>query len=293
MFHRVKPEPAQGPYNQAPQTPTPQAQARPLPQQLPQQQPKQELRQEEKRPAPAAQQPEQDKLVQAVTNAPAATQVKENTPKKEEAPTMIDQPKKPEPAAQDNAPRALEIPGSGAYQRPGQPPVRTAGNFPGSYPGYNPHAAAAGAMTSTDRRLIIGRGITMSGEIESCDHLIVEGTVEATLKGASVLDIAESGVFYGTVEIDEATIAGRFEGDIQVKGRLTIRTGGAITGSIAYKELEVEAGATIDGRLSPIGAAHDSKKAKGGRDAGSSKPRKDSSSHDNDGELFASKAAAE
>ena len=102
MFHRVKPEPAQGPYNQ-------------------------ELRQEEKRPAPAAQQPEQDKLVQAVTNAPAAPQVKENTPKKEEAPTMIDQPKKPEPAAQDNAPRALEIPGSGAYQRPGQPPVRRRG----------------------------------------------------------------------------------------------------------------------------------------------------------------------
>ena len=58
-------------------------------------------------------------------------------------------------------------------------------------------------------------------------------------------------------------------------------------------ELEVEAGATIDGRLSPIGAAHDTKKAKGGREAGASKPRKDSSSHDNDGELFASKAAAE
>ncbi|MCE7887825.1 MAG: polymer-forming cytoskeletal protein [Alphaproteobacteria bacterium PRO2] len=201
---------------------------------------------------------------------------------------MIDQPKKPE-AAQDNAPRALEIPGSGAYQRPGQPPVRTAGNFPGSYPGYNPHAAV-GALTSTDRRLIIGRGITMSGEIESCDHLIVEGTVEATLKGASVLDIAESGVFYGTVEIDEATIAGRFEGDIQVKGRLTIRAGGAITGSIAYKELEVEAGATIDGRLSPIGAAqHDSKKGQSkNRDASK---RKESGS--DDGELFASKAAAE
>ncbi|MGB4106402.1 MAG: polymer-forming cytoskeletal protein [Alphaproteobacteria bacterium] len=283
MFHRVKPEPAQGPFNQAPQTPT-QAPAR-APQAATA--PKQEVRQEENRPAPQ----EQDKLVQAVTNAPAATATpKDNTPKKEEAPTMIDQPKKTE-AAQDNAsPRALEIPGSG-YQRPGQPPVRTVGNFPGSYPGYNPHAAATGAMTSTDRRLIIGRGITMSGEIESCDHLIVEGTVEATLKGASVLDIAESGVFYGTVEIDEATIAGRFEGDIQVKGRLTIRTGGAITGSIAYKELEVEAGATIDGRLSPIGAAHDSKKApaRGGRD--SAKPKKDS--NQDDGELFANKAAAE
>ncbi len=286
MFHRVKPEPAQGPFNQAPQTPS-QAPAR-APQAATAA--KQELRQEENRPAPQ----EQDKLVQAVTNAPATTPVKENTPqnlKKEEAPTMIDQPKKPEAAQDNSAPRALEIPGNAGYQRPGQPPVRTVGNFPGSYPGYNPHAAATGALTSTDRRLIIGRGITMSGEIESCDHLIVEGTVEATLKGASVLDIAESGVFYGTVEIDEATIAGRFEGDIQVKGRLTIRAGGAITGSIAYKELEVEAGATIDGRLSPIGAAqHDSKKGGQTKNRDSSK-RKESGQ--DDGELFASKAAAE
>ena len=128
----------------------------------------------------------------------------------------------------------------------------------------------------------------MSGEIESCDHLIVEGTVEATLKGASVLDIAESGVFYGTVEIDEATIAGRFEGDIQINGRLTIRTGGAITGSIVYKELEVEAGATIDGRISPIGAAGEGKKIQP-----KIAKKKDNEAANNDGELFGKAAAAE
>ncbi len=200
---------------------------------------------------------------------------------------MTDQAKKTETT--DSVPRALEIPGSG-YQRPGQPPVRTAGTFPGAYPGYNPHASAASAAQTTDRRLIIGRGITMSGEIESCDHLVVEGTVEATLKGASVLDIAESGVFYGTVEIDEATVAGRFEGDIQVNGRLTIRAGGAIKGSISYKELEVEAGATIDGRLSPVGAEHEAKK--GPKNQNANKHKKDADAANNDGELFG-KAAAE
>jgi cytoskeletal protein CcmA (bactofilin family) len=275
MFHRVKPEPTP----QQPQNPAPQAQAQqPAPQAV------SAPKQEQAKPAQqSTAQIEQDnsKLIDALTKTTS------NTPKKEEAPTMTDQ-KKPETAAQDSsAPSALQIPGSGAYQRPGQPPVRAAGNFPGSYPGYNPHVTpGAASQISTDRRLIIGRGITMSGEIESCDHLIVEGTVEATLKGASVLDVAESGVFYGTVEIDEATIAGRFEGDIQVNGRLTIRAGGAITGSISYKELEVEAGATIDGRLSPVGAAGEGKK-------GQHKPKKkDQEAANNDGELFG-KAAAE
>src|SRR5690606_37865931 len=66
------------------------------------------------------------------------------------------------------------------------------------------------------------------------------------------MDITEAGAFFGTVEIDEATIAGRFEGDLTVKGRLTIRSTGSIIGSIAYKELAVEAGATLDGKVNPL-----------------------------------------
>lgn len=151
------------------------------------------------------------------------------------------------------------------YQRSQQTSVRpSAGGAGGAYPGaasypgssYTPgaHGRESGG-TVGDRRLTIGAGITMSGEIESCDYLLVEGTVEAALKGANLLDVAESGVFYGTVEIDEAVISGRFEGDITVHGRLTVSSTGVITGSIAYKELAVESGAIIDGKLTPLQAA--------------------------------------
>lgn len=112
----------------------------------------------------------------------------------------------------------------------------------------------AAAVPEGDRRLTIGRGITMSGEIEYCDHLYVEGTVEAALKGASELEIAESGVFYGTVEIQDATIAGRFEGEMIVHGSLKLESTGVITGSLSYRELSVEAGAVIDGRIMPLAA---------------------------------------
>ncbi|MDH5722837.1 MAG: polymer-forming cytoskeletal protein [Alphaproteobacteria bacterium] len=124
---------------------------------------------------------------------------------------------------------------------------------------YIPPQGPDTIATSGDRCLTIGRGINMSGEIESCDHLVVEGTVEAALKGAKLLEVAESGVFYGTVEIEEATIAGRFEGDITVSGRLTLHATAVITGSIAYRELEVEAGAIIDGRMTPMKKAVDEK----------------------------------
>lgn len=121
-----------------------------------------------------------------------------------------------------------------------------------SMPGTQAMAyGTAQTTTSSDgRKLIIGEGITLSGEIENCDQLIVEGTVEATLNGAKLLDIAEKGIFYGSVDIEEAVIAGRFEGDLTVDGRVTITSTGTVTGTITYRELTVEAGANIEGKIS-------------------------------------------
>jgi len=156
------------------------------------------------------------------------------------------------PAAAQN--RDVNIPGNN-FQRPGAPAVAGRPNYPGSYAAGSPANSPYGSSNNdSGRKLVIGEGITMSGEIESCEHLIVQGTIEATLRGASVLDVSESGAFLGTVEIEEANIAGRFEGDITVKGRLTIESTGQVVGSISYKELSMESGAVIDGAVSPIGS---------------------------------------
>jgi cytoskeletal protein CcmA (bactofilin family) len=114
----------------------------------------------------------------------------------------------------------------------------------------------AQTRTQTEgRKLTIGEGITMSGEIENCDQLLVEGTVEATLNGAKLLDIAEAGIFYGSVDIEEAIIAGRFEGDLTVDGRVTIEATGVVIGTITYRELTVEAGGTIEGKIASFASS--------------------------------------
>lgn len=196
------------------------------------------------------------------------------TPAQGESQTMNQASQTPESA--EAAERSVDIPAS-PFQRPGVAaapaaaaaarPAQSYGTYSGAY--GVPQASAAASADPKARRLVIGSGITMSGEIESCDILIVEGTVEAALKGASTLEIAESGMFYGTVEIDEAVIAGKFEGDLTVNGRLTVRSTGSITGAIAYKELAVEAGANIDGKILPLvgkGAASEKKSHKGKSD---------------------------
>lgn len=190
-----------------------------------------------------------------------------------------------------------------AYRAPGS----VTGGYPGSYgtssytaptaPAAKPAATTTTEVTSAPTtassiedggRLVIGSGITMSGEIESCPHLVVEGTVEASLRGAEILEVSQGGIFFGTVEIAEATISGRFEGDITVTGRLTVTESGQVTGSITYGELQMEAGASIDGKLTPMASrATSAKSPKATRETSAPKTRSEVS---NDAQLFSNEA---
>jgi cytoskeletal protein CcmA (bactofilin family) len=67
------------------------------------------------------------------------------------------------------------------------------------------------------------------------------------------LEIAESGQFRGSVEIENADIAGRYDGQLTVHGRLTVRGTGRITGMVKYGELEVNAGGQIIGEVQVVG----------------------------------------
>src|SRR5579863_5064428 len=95
------------------------------------------------------------------------------------------------------------------------------------------------------RKLIVGREISLSGEITSCDKLIVEGSVEANLQNCHDVDIAQSGLFKGSATIDEIEVRGRFEGNLIVKKRLLIRATGRVSGTIRYGQIEIECGGQI------------------------------------------------
>ena len=105
------------------------------------------------------------------------------------------------------------------------------------------------------RKLTVGREITLSGEITSCDKLIIEGSVEANLNNCRDVEIAESGLFKGTASIEEAEIQGRFEGNLTVRKRLLIKASGRVSGTIRYGQLEVECGGQISGDIQAQPAA--------------------------------------
>jgi cytoskeletal protein CcmA (bactofilin family) len=103
------------------------------------------------------------------------------------------------------------------------------------------------------KKLIVGREIFLNGEINSCDRLIVEGRVEASMKDCREIEIAETGTFKGQAEIDRADISGVFEGDLTAREHLVVRATGRIMGKVRFGELEIERGGQIVGDVQVFG----------------------------------------
>jgi cytoskeletal protein CcmA (bactofilin family) len=103
-----------------------------------------------------------------------------------------------------------------------------------------------------ESKLVVGHDIKIKGvEISDCDTLVVEGRVEATLD-SRVLEIAEHGVFQGTIAVDHAEIRGRFEGEITVRKQLIIHGTGKVSGKIRYAKIKVEESAELSGDLAVL-----------------------------------------
>jgi cytoskeletal protein CcmA (bactofilin family) len=114
-------------------------------------------------------------------------------------------------------------------------------------------ASASQPVTSANgiepRTLFVGKGISVSGDINSCDRLVIDGSVQANLQDCKHMTVSETGLFDGNALIDNAEVHGRFEGELTVRNRLDIRATGHVSGTVSYRQIEIEAGGKISGSI--------------------------------------------
>ena len=133
-----------------------------------------------------------------------------------------------------------------------QTPPATPASAPAANAAPAPSASIEKADERKEARLVVGPDIKMKGaEISDCDTLVVQGRMEATLD-SRVLEINEHGVFQGTIAVDQATIHGRFEGELTVRKQLTIEGTGKVSGKIRYAKISIKEGAELAGEVAVL-----------------------------------------
>src|SRR5437899_11001560 len=91
---------------------------------------------------------------------------------------------------------------------------------------------------AVDRRtMVVGPGMAFTGEIASCDRLIVEGSIDASLPKCQHVIIEGTGLLNGHASTDNADVHGRSPGELVARKRLLIPVGGHVTGNTTYGEM--------------------------------------------------------
>ena len=103
---------------------------------------------------------------------------------------------------------------------------------------------------NSGEQLIVGKTISINGDISSCKTLIVEGKVEANVFDVVSLNVAPGGIFKGNAKVTNAFIAGDFNGSLETTKALEIAETGKISGDIRYQSISIATGGVITGKVS-------------------------------------------
>lgn len=100
---------------------------------------------------------------------------------------------------------------------------------------------------------LIAPGVEIVGDVVISDGLRVDGHVEGDVLckpgTRGLLVLSEKGSISGAVKVHDAVVNGTIRGDLEVEHFLELQPNARVTGNISYRQLRMECGATVEGRL--------------------------------------------
>lgn len=100
---------------------------------------------------------------------------------------------------------------------------------------------------------LIDGGVEIVGDVFIKDGLRIDGHVQGDVRcrqdARGLLVLSEKGSIQGSVKVYDAVINGTVTGDLEVEHFLELQANARITGNITYRQLRMDCGATVDGRL--------------------------------------------
>jgi len=105
-------------------------------------------------------------------------------------------------------------------------------------------------MKPAEATTVIGRSVTIHGEITGGEDLYLDGAVQGTLTLAgNRLTVGPNAHIVADLEVRDIVVYGRVEGNIKASGRVDLRQTAEVTGDILTSRLSIEEKASIRGRV--------------------------------------------
>lgn len=100
---------------------------------------------------------------------------------------------------------------------------------------------------------LIAESVALRGDITFVDGLHIDGritgNVDCSGETKSLLILSNKGAIHGQVRVNDAVINGEIIGNVIVDNFLELQANARIKGDITYRQLRMECGASVDGKL--------------------------------------------
>jgi cytoskeletal protein CcmA (bactofilin family) len=103
-------------------------------------------------------------------------------------------------------------------------------------------------MAESSEVTVIGQAAKLEGTVVSAGSLRVDGQVKGQINADGDCALSPQSQVEADIRAQNVSVAGRFKGNILVKGRAEITRGGRVDGNITCKSLVIEEGAIFQGQ---------------------------------------------
>jgi cytoskeletal protein CcmA (bactofilin family) len=103
-------------------------------------------------------------------------------------------------------------------------------------------------MSENGEVTIVGAGARLEGNVVSAGSLRIDGQVKGQINADGDVSLSAQSQVEADIRAQNVSVAGRFKGNIIVKGKAHLARGGRIDGNITSKTLVVEEGGVFHGQ---------------------------------------------
>ena len=108
---------------------------------------------------------------------------------------------------------------------------------------------------------LVADGVEISGDVLFAGGMRIDGRIKGDVTGRDgdgqsppLLVLSEKGRIEGSIRCGDAVINGTVVGDLDVEHRLELQSDACVTGTIRYRQLQMDVGATVQGHLLRVAA---------------------------------------
>ena len=111
-------------------------------------------------------------------------------------------------------------------------------------------------MKPAEGSTLIGKSVTIRGELSGSEDLFLDGLFEGTITLAeSRLTVGPNAQIKADLKVRDLVVFGSVDGNVHATGRIELRQTAVVLGDIHASRLSIEESASVRGRVELTGAA--------------------------------------